>query len=181
MRVIAKLIGLFVGLTFITALISAISAAILKERLVSRGEEADDDVDIVTIFNGREFVSKAPAFRGGSVLTWYGGGTVDLREATLDPVGATLSTRTIFGGFQLLVPETWHVKMNVTAIFGGVADTRDHSRVIPDGPTLVLEGFTLFGAVQVTSEAMSFAEAGELEMATASEMQIDEVPAPAPA
>ena len=62
-----------------------------------------------------------------------------------------------------------------------MADTRDHSRVIPDGPTLVLEGFTLFGAVQVTSEAMSFAEAGELEMATASEMPIDEVPAPAPA
>lgn len=180
MRVIAKLIGLFVGLTFITALISAISAAILKERLISRGEEADDDVDLVTIFNGREFVSKAPAFRGGSVLTWYGGGTVDLREATLDPAGATLTTRTIFGGFQLVVPETWHVKTSVTAIFGGVADTRDHSRVIPDGPTLVLDGFALFGGVQVTSEAISFAEADETP-AAASELPMDEVPAPAPA
>jgi len=169
MRAIAKLIGLFVGLTFITALVSAISAAILKERLISRGEELDDEIDLVTIFNGREFVSKAPAFRGGSVLTWYGGGSVDLRDATLDPAGATLETRTIFGGFQLVVPETWQVRTNVTAIFGGVADTRDHSRVIPDGPVLVLSGFALFGGVQVTAEA-------ERRDETA-----DEMPSPAPA
>jgi predicted membrane protein len=153
MRAIAKLIGLFVGLTFVTALISAISAAILKERLVSRGAELDDEIDLVTIFNGHEFVSKAAAFRGGSVLMWYGGGSVDLREATLDPAGATLQSRTIFGGLQVIVPETWQVRTNITAIIGGVADTRDHSRVIPDGPVLVLNGFALFGGVQVTAEA----------------------------
>ncbi|HEX8024968.1 MAG TPA: hypothetical protein VF484_02070 [Candidatus Limnocylindrales bacterium] len=180
MRVLAKLIGLFVGLTFITALISAISAAILKERLVSRGEEADDEVDLVTIFNGREFASKAAAFRGGSVLTWYGGGSVDLREATLDPAGARLNTRTVFGGFQLVVPETWNVRTNVVAIFGGVADTRDQSRVVPDGPTLVVDGFALFGGVQVTSEATAFAEGGEA-MAESIDIPVDEVPAPLPA
>lgn len=180
MRAIAKLFGVFLGLTFLTAIISAVSAAILKERLVSRGDETDDDIDLVTIFNGREFVSKAPAFRGGSVLTWYGGGTIDLREATLDPSGARLTSRTIFGGFQLLVPETWQVRTAVTAVFGGVADTRDHSRVIPDGPVLVLDGFALFGGVQVTSEAVGMAAApDEIVPEAAPEVSMAEAPAPA--
>jgi hypothetical protein len=159
MRPFRNLIAGFVGLTIVTAIGSAIAALIARDRLVSRGGDTDDDIDLVTIFNGREFASKAAGFRGGSILTWYGGATVDLRDATLDPAGATLTSRTIFGGLQLVVPETWQVTTSVTAVFGGVADTRDHSRVIPDGPVLVLGGLALFGGVQVTSEAARYGEA----------------------
>jgi hypothetical protein len=159
MRPIRNLILSFVGLTLLTAIISAITAAVLKERLVSRGDETDDEIDLVTIYTGRDFTSKAPSFRGGSVLTWYGGASIDLREASLDPAGATLNARTIFGGLRLLVPETWNVRSNITAVFGGVGDTRDTSVVDELGPTLTVTGFALFGGVGIQTEPMGATDA----------------------
>ena len=87
----------------------------------------------------------APAFRGGDVLTWYGGGTLDLRRATLDPAGAELRMRAIFGGLQLVVPETWPVEFTSRSIFGGIADTRDPTREDPTLPTLMVDAQAIFG------------------------------------
>jgi hypothetical protein len=49
------------------------------------------------------FHSTATAFRGGTLDCWYGGGIVDLRDATLDPAGAHLEVKAVFGGAQILV------------------------------------------------------------------------------
>ena len=70
-------------------------------------------------------MSRATSFRGGSLLCWFGGGTVDLRGATLDPAGARLTIRAIFGGGLLVVPDDWQVDLKVIGIMGGVGDTRD--------------------------------------------------------
>jgi hypothetical protein len=183
MRAIRNVVGLFFGLTFLTAIISAITAAILKQRLPSRGEEADDEVALVIIYTGRDFASHASAFRGGSVLTWYGGGTLDLRNATLDPAGARLSVRAIVGGFRLVVPETWRVENRITAVFGGVGDARDGDAVLSDGPTLVLDGFALFGGIGIVSEAPDL-DRQEAPATFSTETMagvVPEVPAPAPA
>jgi hypothetical protein len=178
MRPIRNLILGFIGLTLVTAIISAISAAILKERLISRGEETDEEIDLVTIYTGRDFTSKAPSFRGGSVLTWYGGASIDLREATLDPAGATLNARTIFGGLRILVPETWNVRTNVAAIFGGVGDARDTSEVDELGPTLTVTGFALFGGLGIMTERI---EAATGEPATMDAPAMDAPATDAPA
>lgn len=151
MRIIRTLLTLFFGLFLVAGIASAVGAAILKGRLESRGEESDDEIDLVAIYEGRDFTSTASAFRGGSVLAWYGGGTVDLRGATLDPAGATLDLRAIFGGIQLVVPETWHVERSTVGIFGGTGDGRDLDRVSPDGPTLYLTGYAIFGGAGIVS------------------------------
>jgi predicted membrane protein len=177
MRAIRNLIGLVFGVTFLTALISAISAAVLKRRLPSRGGELDDEIALVTIYSGLDFTSRAQSFRGGSVLTWYGGGTLDLRDAILDPAGAHLTVRAIFGGFRLVVPETWRVENRMMAIFGGVGDARDSSAVLPDRPTLVLDGLALFGGVGIVSEAPDL----DHEIFSTTADIASEVPAPAPA
>lgn len=153
MRTIRTLLTLFFGLFLVAGIASAIGAAVLKGRLLSRGEEADDEIDLVTIYEGRDFTSTATAFRGGSVLAWYGGGTVDLRGATLDPSGASLELKAIFGGIRLVVPETWRVEPEMVGIFGGTGDARDLDRVSPDGPTLHLTGFAVFGGAGIVSEA----------------------------
>jgi len=167
MRALRTILGLAFGLTLLTAIASALSAVILKRRLPSQGEEADDEIALVLIYTGRDFSSTATAFRGGSVLTWYGGGTIDLRGATLDPAGARLTVRAIFGGLRLLVPETWKVEQRGIAILGGISDTRDRDEILPDAPTLVLDGFALFGGIGIFSSAP--------------DLDLPEVPAPAPA
>ena len=70
------------------------------------------------------------AFRGGSVTTMFGGGELDLRDATLDPAGATIHVSTLFGGGSLIVPEGWNVETSMSGI-GGVGDMRP--KVEPPG------------------------------------------------
>jgi hypothetical protein len=160
MRTIRSLLGLFLGLTILGAIASAVAAAIAKGHLASTGSEADDEFDLVTIYDGLDFRSTAPALRRGSALTWFGGGRLDLRAATLDPAGATLTLRTVFGGLELLVPETWRVELGVMSFLGGAADTRDPDRVFPEGPVLRVSGWAAFGGLGIGSGAQSAAEPG---------------------
>ena len=126
-------------------------AAVAKQRLPSVGNEESNEVALTAILEPLEFESHATAFKGGSLLTWFGGGDVDLRGVRLDPAGATLTIRTLFGGGRLLVPETWNVDLRVVAVFGGSADVRPAYDRAPDAPTLVIDGFAVFGGFAVMS------------------------------
>jgi hypothetical protein len=136
----------------------AAAAAILKRALPSRGDESSDEVALVAIYDGIELKSRAQAFRGGSMLAWYGGIAVDLREATLAP-HAHLSLHSLWGGIAIRVPPGWRVESSLNAVAGGV----DVSVPEPDegAPTLTLEGFALFGGVAVgaKTDAAVFADA----------------------
>ncbi len=153
MSILGRLIRLFMGLWILGFIGSLIGAAIAKGRLASSGGPSDDEVELVAVFEPLEFSSTAAGLRRASILTWYGGGTVDLRGATLNPAGATLTLRAIYGGIRLLVPETWRVERNAIAIFGGIGDARDQARVAVDGPTLRVEGFAIFGGAGILSAA----------------------------
>ena len=125
----------------------AASAAVLRRALPSRGDAESDEVALVAIYNGIDLKSRAEAFRGGSMLAWFGGIAVDLREATLAP-GAHLSVNSLFGGVAIRVPPGWRVESNVHALAGGV----DVSAPDPEdeaAPTLTLDGLALFGGIAV--------------------------------
>ena len=150
MRVIGRLVSMVIGLVVVTAAVGAVAARAAKERIIRREDPAADDVALAAIFEPLAFRSTAHRFRGGSVDTWYGGGILDLRDATLDPAGATLSVRAIFGGGQIVVPDDWQVDARVVG-FGGVGDSRPKIDRGPDAPRLTIEGFVLFGGYGVSS------------------------------
>jgi Cell wall-active antibiotics response 4TMS YvqF len=152
MRSIRSILGLTFGIFLLSGILSALGAVVAKRQLESSGSETDDEFDLVTIFDGVEFASTAGALRRASALTWYGGSTIDLRNASLDPAGATLNLRAIFGGLQLIVPESWRVERKMTSFMGGVDDTRDPDRVDPSGPVLTLEGWAVFGGIGINGE-----------------------------
>jgi hypothetical protein len=105
----------------------------------------------VATFEPILFESTAGSFRGGKVDLWFGGGIIDLRDATLDPAGARLDVRAMFGGCQLLVPESWNVTTRVLGI-GGAGDGRPKVDRPLDAPHLTVEGTALFGGVGIASE-----------------------------
>lgn len=146
-----RLIRNLVGLVVVGGIASAIAAVIAKRRMTSSGGQTDDEFDQVVIYDNLDFVSTAGALRRGSVLTWYGGGTIDLRGATLDPAGATIELRTLFGGLQLVVPPSWRVERDVTAIFGGVGDIRGFEPDTAASPVLRLTGWAAFGGIAIAS------------------------------
>src|SRR5262249_56850943 len=81
--------------------------------------EESGGVALVVVFDGIDMKSRAKAFRGGSMLSWFGGIAVDLREAELAP-GARLSVNTLFGGIAIRTPSTWRIESTTKVIFGGV-------------------------------------------------------------
>src|SRR3970040_1928079 len=97
MRPIALLRTFFV-LTLIVSIASALAAIVARGRMTSHGGPADDELDLVAIFEGMELASTAPALRRASVTAWYGGGGPDLRDATPAPAGAEGAGRAGLGG-----------------------------------------------------------------------------------
>ena len=146
-RIIRSVIVAFVALMTV----SAVAAVAAKRSIVSVGDPESDDIELAAIFESVDLKSTATAFRGGSILTWFGGSTVDLRGATLDPAGAHLTVRAIFGGGLLVVPEDWPVDLGVIGVAGGVGDGRDARGRQADGPRLVVDGFALFGGFGISS------------------------------
>jgi Cell wall-active antibiotics response 4TMS YvqF len=127
------------------------AAALVKKAFPSRGDEESDEVALVAILGGVELKSRARAFRGGSMLAWFGGVAVDLREATLAP-DASLTVSALFGGVALRVPEGWRIESSVRALAGGV-DVKVPEPEDPNAPTLRIDGLAGFGGVAIGAKA----------------------------
>jgi len=151
MGFIGRTIGVLVAGTLVASVLAAIAAVVIKGKLPRVDEPDADEVHLVAIFEPLSFTSQAGAFRGGTFDAWYGGGVIDLRDATLDPAGATIHLRTIFGGAQLVVPETWKVTNRAVSIFGGIGDARPATDLAADAPHLTLEGLAVFGGLGITA------------------------------
>lgn len=142
----------FLLLGWFVFIVGAVIYAATRRREALPQDPASDEVDLVATFGPLEFHSESGAFKGGTVTTWFGGGTLDLRDATLDPAGATLQTSALFGGGNLIVPETWNVETKIVGI-GGAGDGRPNVERPADAPVLRLEGTAIFGGWGITSEA----------------------------
>jgi hypothetical protein len=123
------------------------AAAFAKRAVVSSGDAESDEVALVAIQNGIGFGSRSKAFRGGSMLAWFGGINVDLRQAELAP-GARLTVHTLFGGIALRVPAEWRIESSVKALNGGVSIPTVPPDD-PDAPVLRIDGLAVFGGVAV--------------------------------
>jgi hypothetical protein len=128
----------------------AAAAAMVRSWLSSHGDAASDDIALVAIFDGIDLESHATAFRGGTILAWYGGVALDLRAATLAP-GARLEIRAAFGGINVTVPPTWRVDASATGFAGGV-DIATTVPADPQAPTLVVRATSIFGGVAVSQQ-----------------------------
>jgi hypothetical protein len=123
------------------------AAAFVRRAIPSQGDEESDELRLVAVFNGITLKSRAKAFTGGSMLAWYGGIDLDLREVELAP-DARLSLNTLFGGIAIKTPPGWRVESDLKAFAGGV-DTRTSAQDAPDVPVLALTGTALFGGIAV--------------------------------
>jgi len=149
MKTILRAFGLLL-LGWFAFLFGAMAYAAIKGRNAVEQDPKADEVDLVANFGPLEFRSEAGSFKGGTVTTWFGGGSVDLRDATLDPEGATIHINTLFGGGNLVVPETWNVESRIVGI-GGIGDARPKVERPAGMPTLRLEGTAIFGGWGITS------------------------------
>jgi hypothetical protein len=111
--------------------------------------DGSDRISAVAVLGGvdRRVVSRN--FLGGDVVAFMGGGKVDLREATLAPgTEAILDVTTMMGGFEIKVPETWDVLVEIVPFMGGYEDKTRHP-TDPAAPRLRVRGFVMMGGVEI--------------------------------
>lgn len=81
-------------------------------------------------------------------LAFWGGGTIDLRDARYADRNVKIRAFAIMGGITVLVPEDAEVLVTGTGIMGGF----DHSATgagVPSGPRITVTGFAFWGGVGV--------------------------------
>lgn len=111
----------------------------------------EDYIDSTSIFSGSKKIIISKNFKGGDIVTIFGGTELDFSQADmLKPV--TLEITTIFGGTKLIIPSNWEIKSEAVMIFGGIEDKR-RMQTITGQPekTLILKGTVLFGGIEIKS------------------------------
>lgn len=148
---IRRIIRLLVVGWIASMVAGAIAAVRMKSQLGPNTDESADEIAASAIFGPLAYRSTARRLRGGRLEFWYGGGVLDLRDAILDPDGATFDVRAIFGGGQILVPADWKVVSRVRGL-GGINDMRPARGYLEGAPALVIDGVVIAGGFAVMSE-----------------------------
>ena len=159
MNTVRRLLALFTGGLMLASVVGLFFAKAAKQRIKVIDAPDADEVRLAAIFQPMHFRSTATRFRGGTVDCWYGGGVIDLRDAVLDPGGARLDVRAVFGGAQIVVPAAWRVSSKVVGI-GGLGDERPRVEYEAEAPQLTIDGLAMFGGFGVTTELPESATRG---------------------
>lgn len=105
---------------------------------------------IETVFGGDRRRVTSQEFEGGKIATVFGGVEVDLRDAATTRREIVLNADAVFGGVELMVPETWNTEVRGTGVFGGYVDkTHPSHQPDPNAPRLIVKGGAVFGSVIV--------------------------------
>lgn len=109
-----------------------------------------DYLDEAAIFGGSERVIHSNDFRGGKIVSIFGGSKIDLTQCHLAAGDNIIEMTAIFGGSTLIVPNDWNVKVEMFNAFGGFADKRRNMNV-DFNKTLIIKGAAIFGGGELKS------------------------------
>lgn len=91
-------------------------------------------------------------FIGGRITAIFGGVDLDMRNVKLSHHGAIIDCFTLFGGTDMIVPDDWTVKSEITSIIGGYTDSRIiRGNSTDPNKTLILKGSCIFGGIELKS------------------------------
>ncbi len=126
-----------------------LAGAALVRRRTFGGPEADV-FSVAAVFGGVEHDSRATALRSGRALAFCGGVELDLRGATLDPMGSHLRLGAYLGGVEVRVRREWSVAVAGSVVAGGIETHVTPPDELPAGaPSLVVDATAVMGGVIV--------------------------------
>ena len=113
---------------------------------------SEDYIDDVLVFSGTERNVTSQNFKGGKIVTAFGGSKIDLTNAVLADGINYLEVICAFGGVELYVPSDWNIKIEVISALGGFFDKRYMINVsVNTNKTLVIKGVAAFGGGEIKS------------------------------
>jgi Cell wall-active antibiotics response 4TMS YvqF len=108
----------------------------------------DDTINTTAIFSGVKKMVTSKNFKGGDIVAVLGGTDLNLTFADIQSP-AVLDVMVMMGGVQIIIPQGWEVKNNITSILGGVEVRVPHPIATTDKKVLVLKGTVIMGGVDI--------------------------------
>lgn len=129
-----------------------VTGRILELRTPQDEDPRSENFELASFVGGKAYRNGSPTLRSGSAVTVFGGTSIDLTGADLDPAGATLVLKTRFGGVKVVVPDGWRVElMGETSSGENTLSVTDPAMLPEDAPRLSVVADTKFGGVLVTT------------------------------
>jgi len=111
-----------------------------------------DYLDDIRVFSGGKTSVESKNFKGGKCVAVFGGTEINCSEAVLADGVNVIEVFAMIGGFTIIVPNGWNVKVDVVAMLGGINDKRSvHSEPIDSKKTLVIKGVAILGGGEIRS------------------------------
>ncbi|MBL4559642.1 MAG: hypothetical protein COC06_10685 [Bacteroidales bacterium] len=112
-----------------------------------------DYIDELNIFGGGEKVINNNNFRGGKVTCVFGGTELNFSNAKLSEGTNVIDVFAMFGGCVLVVPSDWDVRVEVSAIMGGISDKRMPvtNYIVEPKKELIIRGIVIMGGCEIKS------------------------------
>ncbi len=109
----------------------------------------EDYIDSVAVFGSVSKVVVSKNFRGGDMVSIFGGNEVDLSQADINGT-VIMEVTQIMGGTKMIIPSHWDVESEMVAFFGGIEDKRrlQPGTSNPD-KCLILKGTSIFGGIEI--------------------------------
>lgn len=115
-----------------------------------RPDSSANRIQAETVFGSIIRKIQAQDFEGGKIAVVFGGADIDLRGSATTHREMTLRTDAVFGGIDVIIPDTWQVDMRGGGFFGGFEDLT-HRSPNSTGPRLIVAGGAVFGGVTIRS------------------------------
>lgn len=124
------------------------SSPVDPEKWANANMNMEDTLDLFVILSGNTAINQSLNFKGGKATAVLGGIDLDLRQAQLNNNQAFLDVTALFGGVEIVVPDTWRVEINGTPILGGIENsTRPNPDL--DAPVLKVAATAMFGGIDI--------------------------------
>lgn len=122
-----------------------------KNKRQAKQQEGTDRLDLVSLFGSGSKIVSSFNFKGGDVVSIFGGSEVDFTDSRLSDNGAVLEVISIFGGTTIVVPPHWNVDITASSIFGGFKDSREgiNTNNGSNEPKLIIKGVSIFGGGEI--------------------------------
>jgi hypothetical protein len=104
---------------------------------------------LTVIFGGGEKLGRWRIGRRFFCFTMLGGSDIDLRQAEIAAPEVAITAFTMWGGFDIYVPEGVEVDVTGFALFGGNSEHGSEHEVHRDAPVVRIKLITIFGGSDV--------------------------------
>lgn len=112
--------------------------------------DEEDKIDVAAVFGAVKRNVYSKNFKGGESVAVFGGSEINLAHADFNGT-VKLEVVNVFGGTTLFVPAHWQIRSEVVAIFGAIEDKRQRPAGVSTDKILVIEGFVMFGGIDIKS------------------------------